>query len=398
MKVALVHDWLTGTRGGEKVLRELALLFPDAALFTLFHFPGSVPPEIERLDIRTTALARLTSDGQDYRKLLPLFFLAAETWDLRGFDLVLSSSHCVAKNARRDPGAFHACYAHTPVRYLHDQFETYLRDRGRATRAAARAVRAPLAAWDVATARRVDAFLANSSHVAARIERLYGRRARIVHPPVDTELFTPPAAGGARRGFLVVSALAPYKRIDDAIRAANTLRAPLTIAGFGPEEARLRAIAGDTIRFAGTVDAAELVRLYRSAEAVLMPGEEDFGIAPLEAQACGTPVVALGRGGALETVVDGETGILHAEPGVAPLLAALERLKATTFDPRRLADNASRFARATFAGRFVSSLSDALREGGRDDLAASVSSRLRNAAPRPRWSEVATIPRRVPNR
>jgi hypothetical protein len=160
LRVALVHDWLTGTRGGEKVLRELAILFPEATLFTLFHFPGTVPPEIERLEVRTTALSRFTSPGHDYRKLLPLFFFAAETWDLSGFDLVVSSSHCVAKNARKAPGAFHVCYAHTPVRYLHDQFETYLRDRPAPSRALARLVRAPLAAWDVAVADRVDAFLA----------------------------------------------------------------------------------------------------------------------------------------------------------------------------------------------------------------------------------------------
>ncbi|MEO6326652.1 MAG: glycosyltransferase, partial [Thermoanaerobaculia bacterium] len=205
MRIALVHDWLTGTRGGEKVLREFARLFPEATLFTLFHFPGSVPPEVERLEIRTTFLQRLVSPGRDYRKLLPLFFAAAETWDLSGFDLVLSSSHCVAKNARAPAEALHVCYSHTPVRYVHDQFEVYLRHRPPAVRAAARLARVPFAAWDVATAQRVDRFLANSENVRERIFRLYGRTSAVVHPPVDTEFFTP-GSDRVRSGLLVVSA------------------------------------------------------------------------------------------------------------------------------------------------------------------------------------------------
>ena len=221
MRVALVHDWLTGTRGGEKVLLELVRMFPGAPVFTLFHFPGSQPPEIEAAEIRTTFLQKLVSPRADYRKLLPLFFVAAETWDLSGFDLVISSSHCVAKSAKRAPGAFHLCYCHTPVRYLHDQFDDYFRNRSAAARAAARLARAPLRAWDLATVPRVDAFLANSENVKGRIARLWGREAAVVFPPVDTEFYTPPPPGTPRRGFLVVSALAPYKRLDDAIDAAN---------------------------------------------------------------------------------------------------------------------------------------------------------------------------------
>ena len=313
MRVALVHDWLTGTRGGEKVLLELVRMYPDAPVFTLFHFPGSQHPEIEARNIRTTFLQKLVSPERNYRTLLPLFFAAAETWDLSGFDLVISTSHCVAKNAKRDAGAFHLCYCHTPVRYLHDQFDAYFRGRPAPVVLAARVARAPLAAWDVATVPRVDAFLANSANVKDRIARLWKRDAAVVAPPVDTEFYTP--ASGPRAGLLVVSALAPYKRLDDAIAAANARRLPLTIAGFGPERRRLEAQAGETVVFADTPNDVMLRQLYRSAEAVLMPGEEDFGIVPLEAQACGTPVVALGRGGALETVRDGETGVLMPEPG-----------------------------------------------------------------------------------
>ena len=372
MKVALVHDWLTGTRGGEKVLRELARLFPGAPLFTLFHFPGSVPPEVEAREVRTTWLQRLVSPGRDYRSLLPLYFVACESWDLAGFDLVLSTSHCVAKAARRGPRGFHLCYCHTPVRYLHDQLEEYLRDRGAAVKAVARLVRAPLRARDVATVPRVDAFLANSENVRGRIRRLYGRDARVVPAPVDDAFYTP--APRAREGLLVVSALAPYKRVDDALGASARLGLPLTVAGFGPEERRLRDLAGPNVTFAGSPPDEELRELYRSARAVLMPGEEDFGIVPLEAQACGTPVVALGKGGALETVVDGVTGVLYPEPGPEPLAEAIRRALATTFDPGALVSNARRFSEAAFRARFLEAARDALVAAGRDELARGLPS------------------------
>ncbi len=375
MKVALVHDWLTGTRGGEKVLRELALLFPDATLFTLFRFPGTVPPEVEALRIETTFLQRFVSRSRDYRKLLPLFFPAAESWNLARFDLVVSSSHCVAKNARKGPGAFHVCYCHTPVRYLHDQFEAYFEGRPPAVRALARAARRPLAAWDRRAARRVDAFLANSGNVRERVRRLYGRDATVVFPPVDTRFYKP-APSGRRSGFLIVSALSPYKRLGDAIVAANRERWRLTIAGFGPEEGRLRGLAGDSVRFAGAPSDEELRELYRSAEAVLMPGEEDFGIVPLEAQACGTPVVALGRGGATETVVDGVTGLLYGEPGPEGLAAAVGRLRGLSLDPHDASAHAERFSRERFREGFAAALDAALRGAGRPEMADAVGRRI----------------------
>lgn len=372
MKVALVHDWLTGTRGGEKVLRELARLFPDAPVYTLFHFPGTAPAEVESRRVETTWLQPLVSPERDYRKLLPLYPLAAESWDLSAYDLVVSSSHCVAKAARRGPRGFHLCYCHTPVRYLHDQLDEYLRTRGPLFRAAARLARAPLRAIDVATVPRVDAFVANSENVKERIGRLYGRPARVVPAPVDTAFYAPAADGRPREGLLVVSALVPYKRVEDAIAASGRLGVPLTVAGFGPEEARLRALAGPDVRFAGSPSDEELRELYRSAELVLMPGEEDFGIVPLEAQACGTPVVALGKGGALETVVEGETGRFYPEPGAEPLARAIEAARATRFDPDAAVANARRFSEAAFRARFLAAAREALAEAGRDDLAASL--------------------------
>ena len=373
MRVALVHDWLTGTRGGEKVLLELVRMFPGAPIYTLFHFPGSQAPEIEAADIRTTFLQRLVSPRADYRTLLPLFFVAAETWDLSGFDLVISSSHCVAKNARKSPGAFHLSYCHTPVRYLHDQFDDYFRGRSALVTAAAKLARAPLRAWDRAAVPRVDIFLANSENVKARIARLWGRESDVVFPPVDTGFYTPPPTGTPRKGLLVVSALAPYKRLGDAIDAANARGLALTIAGFGPERARLAARAGETVRFLDTPKDDMLRACYRTAEAVLMPGEEDFGIVPLEAQACGTPVVALGRGGARETVRDGETGVLYDEPGAAGLLAALDRLKSLALDPAALARNAARFAPGVFRDRFRAALAGARNAAGKPPDHARIS-------------------------
>jgi glycosyltransferase involved in cell wall biosynthesis len=380
MKVALVHDWLTGNRGGEKVLLELARLFPDATLFTLFRFPGTVPAEIEALAILTTFVQRFVSPGRDYRKLLPLFFPAAESWDLSGFDLVLSSSHCVAKNARKGAGAVHVCYCHTPVRYLNDQFDDYVQGRSVPFRVAASLLRAPLRARDAAVAPRVDAFLANSENVRERIGRLYGREAEVVFPPADVEFYVP-GLPRERRGFLIVSAFAPYKRLDDAVETANRLRLPLTIAGAGPEGARLARRAGETIRFAGTPSDEILRELYRSAEALLMPGEEDFGIVPVEAQACGTPVIALGRGGATETVLDGRTGVLYPEPGPDGLNGAIDRFRSLRFNEQEIVRNAARFSRGRFRQRIQEALDSALRGLGRPELADAVNKRLDSRKP-----------------
>jgi len=370
-RVALVHDWLTGMRGGEKVLEALCEQYPDADIFTLFHVPGSVSPAIERHRIITSGLQKLPFARTRYRTLLPLYPTAIEQFDLDAYDLVISSSHCAAKAVVAPGRARHICYCHSPMRYAWDQFDAYFGPE-RVGAFASRWLYAPmlgrLARWDAATASRVGRFVANSHHVAGRIRRYYNREATIVYPPVDTSFYHPDTTPPGQH-FLIVSALVPYKRIDVAIDACRRAGAALRIVGDGPDRARLERHANGSstppgaspstslgtspstslgtsqVEFIGRATNDEIRDQYRRALAVLLPGEEDFGIVPVEAQACGRPVVAFARGGALETVIPGETGILFDELSSASLTAALERAAATRFDVDRLRANAQRFSR-----------------------------------------------------
>ena len=349
MKVAIVHDWLTGMRGGEKVLEGICDLFPDAEIFTLLHVPGSVSPTIERHPIHTSALQRLPGVSRYYRECLLLFPTLVEQFRLEGFDLVISSSHCVAKSAIAPPGVRHICYCHTPMRYAWDQFDAYFGpDRlGRAGSWAMRRVMTRLARWDRDTACRVNRYVTNSQHVAGRIRRYYNREATVVYPPVDTDFFHPGPAVDSHYA-LVVSALVPYKRIDIAIEACRLAGIPLKIAGEGPDRQSLERASDGNTRFLGRGSNEEIRELYRGAAVVLMPGEEDFGIVPLEAQACGRPVVALGRGGALETIVPGETGLLVDEATPEAFADAIRQALDRPFASDAIRRHAERFGRKRF--------------------------------------------------
>jgi len=366
VKVALVHDWLTGMRGGEKVLEVLCERYPGAELFTLLHVRGSVSPAIERLTIHTSPLQRLPGIRRYYRECLPLFPTLIEQFDLTRFDLVLSTSHCVAKSAIAGPNAVHICYCLTPMRYAWDQFDAYFGPArlGRPASAAMRVLMARLARWDRKTAVRANRYVAISHYVAGRIRRYYNREATVVYPPVDTDFFHPdsgigvPSAAAARgtpvheRHALVVSALVPYKRLDLAIDACRIAGVPLKIVGDGPDRGRLerRARAEATaVEFLGRRSNDEVRELYRRAAVVMLPGEEDFGIVPLEAQACGRPVVAYARGGALETVVPDETGLLVEDATPAAFADAIRRAIDRPFDSTAIRRHAERFGRARFA-------------------------------------------------
>jgi glycosyltransferase involved in cell wall biosynthesis len=367
LRVALVHDWLTGMRGGEKVLEQIGALFPDAPIFTLFHFPGSVSAAIESHPIHTSFLQRAPGIRRHYRRYLPLFPAAIEEFDLGGFELVISSSHCVAKGIIPPPDGLHLCYCHTPMRYAWDQEHAYFPHRRGLTAGLRALTLAALRAWDAASAARVDLFIANSSFVARRIRAFYDRDAEVVPPPVAVDFFTPaPGAEAARarpesrRGgyALVVSALAPYKRIEVALEACERAGIELRIAGDGPERGRLARLAGPGARLLGRVDDAALRDLYRGARLLLQPGVEDFGIASVEALACGTPVVAAARGGVLDVVEDGRHGVLYDDRGGAGALAsAIDKAAQMGFNPLDLRHRAESFAAGHFTGRMSSLVS-----------------------------------------
>jgi glycosyltransferase involved in cell wall biosynthesis len=351
MRTAVVHDWLNGMRGGEKVLEAMLPLLPDPTIFALFHVPGSVSAGIEKYPIEASYLNRLPGARAHYRQYLPFFDRAVESFDLSGFDLVVSSSHCVAKGAIARPGAPHLCYCHTPVRYAYDQFDTYFPEGRTRLRALKTFFVRRLRRWDVKTAGRPTRYLANSSAVADRIRRYYGREARVCHPPVDVDFFTP--NGAAREDFLLaVGSFVPYKRYEIAIEAARIAGRPLVLVGRGPEEPRLRALAGTSVKLVMDLAAEELRSLYRSCAFFVQPGEEDFGIAAVEALACGAPVVALARGGAGDIVRDGVNGVLYEDPSAAGLAGAVERASGSRFDYTRLRESALPFARERFETDF----------------------------------------------
>jgi glycosyltransferase involved in cell wall biosynthesis len=354
VKVALVHDWLTGMRGGEKVLEALCERYPDAEVFTLIHVRGSVSPRIERLTIHTSALQHLPGIRHYYRECLPLFPMLIERFNLDRFDLVISTSHCVAKSAVTSRRSFHICYCLTPMRYAWDQFDAYFGPQrlGRVPSAIMRVVMRRLALWDRRTAARANRYVAISHYVAGRIGRYYNREATVVYPPVDTDFFCPgPTVPGEYA--LIVSALVPYKRIDVAIDACRIAGVPLKVVGTGPDRALLERRAGSPgmpvgSEFLGHLTNEAIRELYRRAAVVLLPGEEDFGIVPLEAQACGRPVVAYARGGALETIVEDRTGFLVGEQNGPAFARAISRAIEHHFDADTIRSHAERFGRARF--------------------------------------------------
>jgi glycosyltransferase involved in cell wall biosynthesis len=361
VRVAIIHDWLITNRGGEKCLEVFCELFPSADVYTLIYVPNRVSSLIKSMKICVSRLNDVPGIERIYRYLLPLFPRVIESFDLRNYDLIVSSSHCVAKGIFPHR-ALHISYVHTPMRYVWDMHEAYF---GRAASLLARigmsVWRRYLQRWDVAASERVDYFLANSRNVAVKIHKLYGREATVIHPPVDLKKFRP--AGRQKPYYLIVSALVPYKRIDIAIRAFNEMRLPLKVVGEGPLRRRLERSAGSNVEFLGWVDDSVLAALYGSCQALIFPGEEDFGIVPLEAQACGRPIIAYEKGGVLETVIpvtaDTEsggspTGIFFSEQTPEALIraVALYQRMQSRFEPKKIRDHATQFS----TGRFRSQI------------------------------------------
>ena len=358
MKVALVHDWLTGMRGGERVLQSLCELFPTADLFTLIHVPGSVTPTIERLKITPSFLQYIPFIQHTYRNFLPLFPFAIGRFKLSGYDLILSSSHCVAKGITHTPETCHISYVHTPMRYAWDLYSTYLSaQKTWFTRMGMRLCMPSLRRWDVASSTKIDYWIANSCHVAERIKRLYQKEAKVIHPPVDIKGVTP--SHDHDDFYLMVTALVPYKRVDIAIHTFTKLRKPLVIIGSGPDDALLRQTAGPTIKFMGWQGDDVVRTYYQRCRALVLPGLEDFGIVPVEAMAAGKAIIAYQAGGVMETVIPlsngtqnqhPPTGILFPDQSVSSLSQAIETFEAneSAFAPDAIGEHAQRFNTTVF--------------------------------------------------
>ena len=358
MRVAIIHYWLVADRGGEKVVRALCDMFPGAVIFTHVADPAIVEKLFPDHEVRTTLISRLPFSRKFYKHYLPLMPLALEQLDLSGFDLVISSESGPAKGVVPSPHAAHICYCHSPMRYIWDQYHLYLEDAGVATKLAMPPLMHGLRTWDVTAAARVDRFVANSRFVASRIQRYYRRDAAVIHPPCDVDAFAGlrarPANPEFAGAYLYVGQLTKYKRPDLAIDACAQLGRRLIVIGDGELSASLRATAGPSVRFLGRASAAELADAYRSCTALLFPGEEDFGIVPVEAMAAGMPVVALNRGGASETVRHAITGVLYDAPTRDGLIAAIETLEGLreTLDPAVIAQHAAKFSTETFKAQF----------------------------------------------
>jgi glycosyltransferase involved in cell wall biosynthesis len=351
--VALVHEWLAGWGGSESVLASLCSIFPEAPVHTLVYRPDArIRATFERRQVIPTLLDRVPGAGNHYRWWVPLMPAIWNRTRAPATDLVISSSHAFSKGVDTR-SVTHICYCHTPPRYIWDLRHEYVGGW-------ARHLSAPLIAYlrrkDLQAAERVDHFVANSGFVAERIRRLYGREARVVYPPVDVDRFVPEER--ARRHFLAGGRLVRYKRVDRAVAAANAGGLPLIVFGEGPELPRLRAMAGPTVQFAGACDDEKLLELMRGAIALAFPGVEDFGILPVEAQAAGTPVIALAEGGARETIAHGETGVLYEEDSAEALLDAMVEASDRLWSVDACRRNAERFARPRFEAEFHALLTE----------------------------------------
>ena len=357
-RVAIIHYWLVGMRGGERVLERLIRLYPDADIFTHVYVPDAVSDLIRGRPVKTSFIQRLPGAARHYQKYLPLMPLALEQLDLRGYDLVISSESGPAKGVIAAPDARHICYCHSPMRYLWDHYHEYLETAGFVSRMTMPVLFSRLRMWDVTSAARVDTIVANSSFIEKRIRRVWNREATVVHPPVSVGDFAPADASDISDRYLWVSQLRPYKRAMLAVDAFNRLGLPLTIVGDGPQAAELHRRARPNIRFVTKLRYAELQQAYATCRALIFTPEEDFGIVPVEANASGRPVIAFGRGGVTDSIVAEQTGIFFDEQTTDALCAAVERFERWLphFDPGRAVDNAARFAPERFDAEFLAAV------------------------------------------
>lgn len=355
VRIALVHDYLNQQGGAERVVEVFAELFPTAPIYTSVYDRGRMPEVWKRHTIRTSFLQRISPRLGLARALVPLYPMAFELFDFRGFDLVLSSTTAFAKSVITRPETCHICYCNNPTRFLwmyHDYFE-YERVP-RPVQSALPLLMSPLRVWDFASAQRVDHFVAGSYNAARRIAKYYRRDSDVIQPPIDASFYHP-CSDSAGDYFLVVSRLQPYKRIDLAVQACTRLGVPLHVVGEGPDGSRLKQMAGPCVQFLGRLTDEEVRSQMSACRALIVPGEEDFGLTPLETQACGRPVVAYAAGGALETVREGETGLFFRRQTIEGLCSALAAFE-DRFDPEALRSHALQFDKVAFKERLLTML------------------------------------------
>src|SRR6266566_8160699 len=364
MKVALVHDYLNQMGGAERVVLAFHEIFPDAPIYTSIYDPKRVDAAFREMDIRTSFMQKLPLVKKHHQPFLPFYPFAMERLDLRGYDLVLSSSSAFGKGVVTRPETMHICYCHTPMRWCWNYDEYVERERlGRLSRSVLPFFITGLRVWDQTSAMRVDHFIANSPVVADRIQKYYRRDAVIIPPPVEASRFAFDPTTRPEEYFLIVSRFMPYKRIDLAIEVCNRLQKPLVIIGSGRDENRLKSIAGPTIRFMGRLSDEEVLHYYAYCRAFILPGEEDFGITPLEAHASGRPVIAYGAGGALASVIDGITGTFFHQQTVEALSAVLEAFDERRYDPQIIRNHALEFDKPRFHRRILQFIEAKMSEG-----------------------------------
>lgn len=369
MKVALVHDYLNQMGGAERVVMAFHDIFPDAPIYTSIYDPQRVDPAFRQMDVRTSFMQRFPLVTKHHQPYLPFYPFAMESLDLRGYDLVLSSSSAFGKGVITRPETLHICYCHTPMRWCWAYDEYVEREQlGKVARKVLPLLITGLRIWDQTSAMRVDHFIANSPVVAERIQKYYRRDAIVIPPPVEASRFPFDPATQPEDYFLIISRLVPYKRIDLAIEACNRLHLPLVIIGSGRDEARLKKLAGPTIRFMGRLSDQEVLHYYAHCRAFLFPGEEDFGITPLEAQASGRPVIAYGVGGALASVIDGITGAFFHDQTIDSLASVLTTFNEDAFDSQIIRDHALEFDKPRFNRRILQFIEAKMSEREANEL------------------------------
>ena len=361
MRVAIVHYWLVGMRGGEKVVEALCRMYPDADVFTHVYVPERISDQIKRHRIITSFIQKLPRAPRMYQKYLPLMPLALEQLDMRGYDLIISSESGPAKGIVPPPGSLHICYCHSPMRYIWNMFHTYRESSGLITRALMPLLAHYIRNWDAVSANRVDFYVANSRTVANRIQRYYRRNSTVIHPPVAVDDFSPVAAEEIGDYYLMVGELVAYKRPSLAIEAFNQTGKKLVVIGGGELLSQLREIARPNVTLLGSQPFDVLKKHYAHCKALIFPGEEDFGIVPVEAMASGRPVIAFNRGGATETVVDGQTGVFFEEQSIEALQHAVAMFELMSFDPKIIVAHANKFSEKVFESAMSNFISNALK-------------------------------------